>query len=289
MLVERSGGGDEAARATIIAEMTAGLAAGGVQRAVVSAGRCPPPSGATITASSRVVMCLKGRNPMDIAGGDELQVVTLEPAEAVFVAAPSWNRPHHTEPMTFLTVDCKPSYVRFYLRHQTGRTRGSGHWLLWLSGPPGAALQSCVHLLEQLAYEREPVPITPAVNVYLQLALQLIERGEHASAEQLSWRRVRDYVDEHRAEAPSRQEVAAACGMHPNHVSRLFTTHLGESFNAYLSRVRMQLATELLAEYDLPIKVVAARCGYAQPEYFATVFKRVYRLSPRGYRERSGR
>lgn len=83
----------------------------------------------------------------------------------------------------------------------------------------------------------------------------------------------------------SLQRVAAGAHLSPSHFSVVFGRETGETFKGYLTRVRMERARELLRTTPLPVTEVARRCGYPDPHYFSSAFKRVCGVSPRDFRD----
>jgi hypothetical protein len=69
--------------------------------------------------------------------------------------------------------------------------------------------------------------------------------------------------------------------------SRLFAAHEGVSPARYLTRVRMEEAARLLRADPAPIKEIARRSGFSDPNYFGKVFRRYFGIGPRDFR-RSG-
>ncbi len=71
----------------------------------------------------------------------------------------------------------------------------------------------------------------------------------------------------------------------PGHLSRLFKERYGLSFQAYLQKVRLEKASELIKDTQLTISRIARRVGYRDAARFSQHFKRHYRLSPTQYRK----
>ncbi len=81
--------------------------------------------------------------------------------------------------------------------------------------------------------------------------------------------------------------MARAAGYSRHHFSRLFVAHEGVSPARYLTRLRMEEAARLLRLDPAPIKEIARRSGFSDPNYFGKVFRRYYGIGPGDFR-RSG-
>ena len=81
------------------------------------------------------------------------------------------------------------------------------------------------------------------------------------------------YVDENYAQPLSMQSVCDEIGISQTYLSRLFRKYSDTTFNAYLTRCRMEAAMKLLKEKpDLLLRDVAACVGYDDSSYFTKVF-----------------
>lgn len=67
----------------------------------------------------------------------------------------------------------------------------------------------------------------------------------------------------------------------------LFRTHLGRSPRQHLERLRMERAKDLLRQTELPMALIAERCGYSYPERFAVAFRRCVGVAPTVFRQRA--
>lgn len=70
----------------------------------------------------------------------------------------------------------------------------------------------------------------------------------------------------------------------PGNLSRLFRQQHGLSFQAYLQRLRVEKAAELLRTTRLPIARIAKRVGYRDVSRFGQHFKRRFEATPVEYR-----
>ena len=81
-------------------------------------------------------------------------------------------------------------------------------------------------------------------------------------------------------------ELAGVAGWSVPHLHDRFKERLGMSPHQALIRRRVQVARELLASTNDPIKSVAGKCGFSTASAFCVQFKKSTQLSPKEYRER---
>lgn len=82
------------------------------------------------------------------------------------------------------------------------------------------------------------------------------------------------------------EHLAAASGLSPGRLARLFTLRIGVAPMAYLGRLRAERAAGLLIETDLPVAAIGRRVGWPDPNYASRRFRQHYGMSPARYRER---
>ncbi|WP_030431934.1 AraC family transcriptional regulator [Allokutzneria albata] len=80
------------------------------------------------------------------------------------------------------------------------------------------------------------------------------------------------------------QELADACHVSPNYLSRLFKTTTGLPPMSYLAHHRAETAAVLLASTDDPISRVGAQVGWPDQSHFTRRFKAHYGVTPSTYR-----
>lgn len=82
-------------------------------------------------------------------------------------------------------------------------------------------------------------------------------------------------------------EVAGFCKLNRNYFSRKFKEVIGCTPQEFLIRQRLTNAAELMRLTDLPIKTIAAQCGYPNQLHFSQAFKKYYGLPPREWRKQN--
>ncbi|MDP3177105.1 MAG: AraC family transcriptional regulator [Spirochaetaceae bacterium] len=101
--------------------------------------------------------------------------------------------------------------------------------------------------------------------------------------------RSKRWVEARLGSSVSLDDMAAAAAFSKYHFHRIFTAIEGESPAAYLRRLRLEHAANLLERRpDEPVTSVAMDCGFATPSAFARDFKARFGMSPRAFRARPG-
>ena len=105
----------------------------------------------------------------------------------------------------------------------------------------------------------------------------LLFDGGNVRDKKMSTKELYDYaitfINENYAQPLSMQSVCDEIGISQTYLSRLFRKYSSITFNAYLTRCRMEAAKELLrGKPDLLLRDVAACVGYEDSSYFTKVF-----------------
>ena len=95
-----------------------------------------------------------------------------------------------------------------------------------------------------------------------------------------------ELVNRRYAEPLRLAELARSAGWSVPHLHDRFKECLGDSPHQALIRRRIQVARELLASSNDPIKSVAAKCGFLTASAFCVQFKKYTLSSPKEYRDR---
>lgn len=96
------------------------------------------------------------------------------------------------------------------------------------------------------------------------------------------------FVAERHAGSLSVGEVAEHVGLHPNYAMTLFRKHYGMTLSAYLTRIRVCQAQNLLITTDLHASRIAFDVGFGSVSRFYEAFKGISGCTPRQYRLESG-
>jgi two-component system response regulator YesN len=97
------------------------------------------------------------------------------------------------------------------------------------------------------------------------------------------------HIEENFSKQISLEETADAVRANPAYLSRIFAEEMGQSFVDYLTALRIDFAKRELGRGERTIKEIAVASGYADPNYFSRIFKKITGFTPSEYAQRSGR
>ena len=161
---------------------------------------------------------------------------------------------------------------------------------------------TCTRVLTHLNVSTEDV-FGPNYNIYLELRncgsfvdihnklldifLEIIEytTNKRASLNQQYGDDMLEYVNRnYNNQALTLAVLAEYMNMSQAYVSRLFKKLTNFNFKEYLTKLRVEKGTELLiSNPDMPIKEIACRVGYTNPEPFTKAFIQINNISPSDY------
>lgn len=90
------------------------------------------------------------------------------------------------------------------------------------------------------------------------------------------------YVAQNYMEVLDSAALARRFGISVTKLNRDFRTHVRTTVHEFITRVRMEAAARFLLQ-DLPVAVVANRCGYASSSHFIRAFRACYGITPLQY------
>ncbi|SFS57845.1 AraC family transcriptional regulator [Paenibacillus sp. 453mf] len=93
------------------------------------------------------------------------------------------------------------------------------------------------------------------------------------------------YIEDHYLEAITLEEIAEHSDISVRHLNRIFKSYYQTSPMAYLQRLRLERACQLLRLTRLPITQISFQSGFNDSNYFARQFKKAYGMSPKAFRQ----
>ena len=202
-----------------------------------------------------------------------------------------------------------PTRINASLREFLASAAPAGASVTQLQQTRGLLTWACEHLareLESLALNAEPV------NSARENAIQLIMGAPGSLAMTEAFRsfveQMRQYIvqlfsqreqkivcETHRIvrdlgpERVTIRDIASNLKLSAGHLGRVYSRTTGHTLEEYLIRQKLEMSKRLLLDPRLQISEVSDRCGFCNPAYFASVFKKYMQCTPRAYANQPGR
>jgi AraC family transcriptional regulator len=95
---------------------------------------------------------------------------------------------------------------------------------------------------------------------------------------------VRELLQNRFAENLTHDVVAAAAGIQPVHLARVFRKHCGCTVGEYVRKLRVDFAARQLIATDEPLTAIALAAGFSDQSHFTRTFKRQTGMTPAAFR-----
>ena len=82
----------------------------------------------------------------------------------------------------------------------------------------------------------------------------------------------------------SAKNIALAINYSESYIRHIFSEKSGENLSSFILKVRLSQAANMLLSTNQSVTSIAFECGLNDSNYFSTVFKKHFGLSPREYR-----
>ncbi|MHC4884814.1 MAG: AraC family transcriptional regulator [Planctomycetota bacterium] len=275
-----------------VVDRLASVQAMGIQR-VTLAGRSPGElDGACLHDSPRLAIVLEGAVEYWACEGGERIPRTYTAGEAIFTVTNGWmkvGRRPRKRARAFSMV-FRPEYLRVVQSRpdRFNRAHRGMEWWHHTSRPlTGSGADICRALTSLEEEGGDPEAALSLTTALLRRTAHFLHQPqEREGGKALStWLAIREVIRENLAEPISRETVAAALRIHPNHVSRLARSEGGTRFLDYVMKERIAHAQALLANHpELTVEEVAHRSGFKSAGYFGRSFREQTGTTPGAFR-----
>lgn len=93
------------------------------------------------------------------------------------------------------------------------------------------------------------------------------------------------YIDHNYSSNIKLETIAPLFGYNSAYLGKIFNKHVGESFNTYIDKKRVEAAKEYLRDGTLKVYEIAEKTGYTNVDYFHKKFRKYVGESPAEYRK----
>jgi AraC-like DNA-binding protein len=264
-----------------------------VRRVYFAEHSVPPPVLAYTTHFPRLYVPMRGCHAVQVTQNGLVKTIRLVRGDAVFVPDDAWDKPEWSSPIEALTFLFGTNHIGISLAKHNGRPGAPVEAIKTnIGGTYDGLTLYMLGALMVLATEPSKGPLAHLLTEsLLHWCLRLLRTPSlrHSRKAARTYESICLYIQENFQITVSRESVAKHFGLAPNHVSRLFRREGQTRFSDYLNLVRMNRAKFMLRNYGLPLKEVAAKCGYSDVAYFCRIFKKMNNETPTQYQAMESR
>lgn len=94
-----------------------------------------------------------------------------------------------------------------------------------------------------------------------------------------------EYINKHYCSSIRLCNVAKEAGMSISSFVRIFKNNMGMNFSAYINKLRIAKAADMLKDPNHSIFEIASACGYTNQFHFSRTFKKIMKTSPMTYKK----
>jgi AraC-like DNA-binding protein len=200
----------------------------------------------------------------------------LRPGDALIVADGAWSIPLPDWQAPIIAINTADHGTRF---EAPDRSFAGGRPL---SAPAWSLLSALVALGGEPHLRRHAPEL---LRVFVGVACDDCREPAGGDRARRDWAGIRTYAFDH--PGLGRSALAAAAGLHPNHLSRLCRRMEGMPLLAWLTRLRMERAKDLLRS-GMALEAVIAVCGASDPSHFRRTFRRIVGATPGEFQRPGG-
>ena len=122
------------------------------------------------------------------------------------------------------------------------------------------------------------------INVAVMLAKYILLEDMMGPRHSENIEKATEYINQHLTEELSIQSISAGSNVSKSVLYRDFRKYLNCTVGEYVSVLRVERATVLLAEDELTVEKISEAVGFSSASYFSKTFKRIKEISPVKYR-----
>ena len=93
------------------------------------------------------------------------------------------------------------------------------------------------------------------------------------------------YIEHNYMDNIKLENIAPLFGYNSSYLGKIFSKKVGEGFNVFVDKIRIEHSKELLENSSLKVYEIAEKVGYRNVDYFHTKFKKYVNQSPAEYRK----
>lgn len=238
---------------------------------------------------SRIILPLTGRKRIFYCPTGQIREMTLRPGQVMFSVRYGWTDEQWDLSHTMISIVFHEAYTRvIYINNSIPRSTvgpdlcyHTGHGISEVGWHTVQALNALPR--EGRTDERTLRGLLFGLLAQSRRELLRAESSVSGKARN-TFIGIKEFLHEHYQEPINRKTVAAAFGLSPSYVSRIFAAFSDRNFLCYLNQLRLTHACNLLKDSTVSLGGIAKSCGFPDANYFIRAFKRAYGQTPGRFR-----
>ena len=111
------------------------------------------------------------------------------------------------------------------------------------------------------------------------------KQTKHLSIESYILSHTIEYIMQNFQDAISVKKIAKFCHCSESYINHIFKKNMKLNISAYINKVRIEKAKELLLKSNTSVTEIALKVGFNDPNYFSSVFSEISGTSPKNFRK----
>jgi AraC-like DNA-binding protein/ligand-binding sensor protein len=149
------------------------------------------------------------------------------------------------------------------------------------------AMETNGHNLKQVQESKTIEELTDILHTVVDRVSSIIS-SFHGIPHAVALRKAESYILDNYTRKISLREIAKVAGLSAPYFSTIFKEEMGENLSKYINRLRVEKASRLLLETDMPLSEIAGHCCFEDQSWFSKIFKAYTGISPGRYRNQGG-
>lgn len=247
------------------------------------------PDGIWIHGAPRILIIASGNVKIKFFHDRKLESRIFVPGSGFYCGKNGYLFSSYIEPAECISLTFYANYIRAVYVHFDGKRKPPTeldtfhHTELPLS-ETGNML---ISLLDNMAADNTYNRITPRIlEALLMISIEEIKRQESGRLNPSSriWKELDHYIRTNPDKTVSRSSLAKHFHISPGYISHLFKKFTGEDLMTMIISYKLEYASRLLLETDIPVREISDKCGFNYTSYFIRRFKKHYGVTPHVFR-----
>ena len=192
----------------------------------------------------------------------------------------------------YMMKNIRASKLKQFMQNSIRRKQNSSYLCLSLGPEESRYTESCIGemLHELIQCDDCYIQVCRLLLVRMLNAMAKAEDAQltsvtASSRDKLMYQVLMDFIDEN-LDTVDLEMLCQQFHYQKDYYNRLIRKHTGQTFSAYLQKLRLERAKDMLTSSNLPASSISMLVGYKNPTYFFRIFKEETGKTPHEFRNR---